>query len=364
MVSALATVSDDHSLVPSAATTTVFVVTHPTLRIHNRPINTPFGLLGADENALSYALGFTLLQCPELLHPILKALGVPQWRSSWGRNMSIDGQRHREQGITDLEVHVPGRLLLVIEAKVGMSLPTIAQCQRYLNRFEERREPRQMLVISTVSDPASAVAKYRKQDSRLADRLYGMRWTDLLPMCGRLQRELAETSEARRWIVAFRQFLDQEYQMKCHTDEVWIVSANRKPRWRGGLSFYDTHVNVKRRIYYRRGFEMKRPLYIALRCNGAVRHIQRVEGIDFEARPIDYIPELTNVPEDWPSKAHTVWRLGPPVELTKPIPTGDPTMRARRCACDLDMLLTAKSVRDIERRMKERRNGGAVEPKA
>jgi hypothetical protein len=340
-------------------------MSQPTFTVHRRKIQTPFGLVGGDENALSIALGFTLRHCPELLRMILRGIGVSRWHTKWGEMMEVHAQRHRHDGITDLEIHIPGRLMLVIEAKIGMSLPSLAQCQRYLNRFTERPSPRELLVLLTQSDPADVTARYCDRDERLKMRLRSLRWTDLLAMCTELRRTLGPASDAMVWVKAFHHFLDKEFHMKCYTEEVWIVSANTQPLWPNGLSFYDTHVNVEQPIYYRTDSHKKRPLYIALRYDRAVRHIQRVLAIEYETAPIRYVPALKELEEKWPSQPHTIWRLDRPVELSHSIRSGDRSIRSRKCSCDLDVLLSSKTVREIELRMKERRlNGTGIEATA
>ena len=69
------------------------------------------------------------------------------------------------------------------------------------------------------------------------------------------------------------------------------------------------------------------------------------------------IPELKNVAKEWPDLPHTIWHLGEPVALPRPIPSGDPKMRARHQSCDLDILLSAESIREAEQSMKLRREG-------
>ena len=145
--------------------------------------------------------------------------------------------------------------------------------------------------------------------------------------------------------------------MRAFTEEVWIVAASMKPLWPGGMSFYDTH--TQGRIYYRDDCHARRPLYMAFRANGQVTHIQKVLGVRHEVNCIDFIPELKNVPDEWPCQPYTVWLLGEPTPLPKSIPTDDPKMWARQFSCDLDVLLSSTSIREAVKKMKER-NAGKV----
>src|SRR5258708_3029059 len=109
------------------------------LHANDRRITTPFGLLGTDENALSFSLGYTFQQCPRLLQWFLGQIGLAGVRLSALAQTQITLQRHRSgesgEGITDIEVHLPGSFHVIVEAKVGLSVPTIDQCRKYLPRL-------------------------------------------------------------------------------------------------------------------------------------------------------------------------------------------------------------------------------------
>jgi hypothetical protein len=134
------------------------------LHAHNRLVRTPFGLLGTDENALSSALKYTFQQCLPLLQWFLKHIGISGIHQSSLQKARIDLQRHRsgdsDQGITDIEIHLPGHFHVIIEAKVGLAVPTIEQCCKYLPRFLETNERCQKLVTLVQSPDNSFVTDY------------------------------------------------------------------------------------------------------------------------------------------------------------------------------------------------------------
>lgn len=322
---------------------------------HDRPVTSPFGLVGNDENALTFALGYTLSNCPELLRRLLGEVGIKRVRSEVLASAEVYLQRYRSEGITDIEIHVPGTLFVVIEAKVGLSIPSFGQCQKYLPRFKEHPEPQQKLVALVEGHHRAVWERYSAKDERFHGVLTGLSWSNVLAHAVRLQRACPPSSDEGRWIRFFQNFADREYQMKCYTDEVWIVPASTTPLWPGGMSFLDTH--LKGKIYYRGANNLKKPLYIAFRSGGKVNTIQRVLSIELECPPIKALPQLASVPNPWPNKNHTIWHLSEPTPLQKPIPAGDSKMRARHCCVDLDILLSCTSIRDAELRMKARRQG-------
>ena len=64
-----------------------------TLHVGDRRISTPFGLVGNDENALTFALGFTFQQCPSLLQKFLREIGINGVRRGSLRDVQIILQR-------------------------------------------------------------------------------------------------------------------------------------------------------------------------------------------------------------------------------------------------------------------------------
>jgi len=64
-----------------------------TLHVGDRRVSTPFGLVGNDENALTFALGFTFQQCPSLLQEFLREIGINGVRRGSLRDVQIILQR-------------------------------------------------------------------------------------------------------------------------------------------------------------------------------------------------------------------------------------------------------------------------------
>ena len=327
------------------------------LYAHDRLVRTPLGLLGTDENALSFGLGYTFQQCMPLLQWFLKYLGITGIHQSSLKNVRIDLQRHRtgdaSQGITDIEIHLPGCFHVVIEAKVGMAVPSIEQCRKYLPCFETTKEPFQRLVALVQSPDQSFVKEYSKQDPKLCGKLVGFNWPQLFPECVRLMLSKSIPAHSKGWLDSFYSFLDQEFEMKAFSTEVWILAIDTKPLWPNGMSFWDIH--RKYDLYFDRTHPTVRPLYFAFRVDGQVDGIYRVNRIEHSIPIIDLVPELVNLKVDWPTLPYTIWHFGARIPLANPLRTGA-GMYNRRVRCDLDLLLTCKTVQDIEVEMGKRRN--------
>jgi hypothetical protein len=287
----------------------------------------------------------------------LKQVGVAGVHHSSFQTARIDLQRHgsgeNDEGITDIEMHLDGQFHVIVEAKVGLAVPTIDQCRKYLPRFRVTNAPIQKLVAVVQSPDQSFVSEYSQQDKRLAKRLVCFNWPQLLPECVRLMLGKSVPSQSKDWIRSFYNFLDQEFRMKAFTTEVWILAISTEPLWPGGKSHWDIH--QKYRVWWDYKEHTVRPLYIAFRVGGKLDAICRVSRVEHAVPIIELVPEMRNIKKNWPKQPATIWHFGPPVPLAKPLRTGG-GMYNRRVRCDLDLLLTCNSVQEIEVEMSKRRH--------
>jgi hypothetical protein len=324
------------------------------LRAYDRLVKTPFGLLGTDENALSFALGYTFQQCTPLLQWFLRAIGVSGVHQAALQRASINLQQHRSgepgRGITDIEVHLPGQFHVIIEAKVELAVPTIGQCRKYLPRFHD--EPSQKLVALIQSPDSALLEGYAKQDRALSERLVGFHWADFIPECIRLMLSTSVSAHEKEWVRSFYSFLDQEYLMKAFSTEVWILPISTEPLWPNGMSHWEIH--RKYRVWWDYREHSVRPLYLAFRVDGKLDSIWRVNSIEHDTPIIDRVPEMRQIKDAWPKKPATIWHFDPAVSLTHTIRTGG-GMYNRRVRCDVDLLLSCETVQEIEAAMSKRR---------
>lgn len=330
----------------------------PALHVHDRPVTTPFGLLGTDENALSFALGYTFQRCPPLLQWFLREIGISGVRLPPLKAAEIRLQQRDhsdgDQGITDIEIRLPGQFHVIVEAKVGLAVPSIDQCRRYLPRLEKAEEPVQRLVALVQASDQPFVHSYRREDPRFVGKLVGFDWSRLLGESIRLMLSGSISAEAREWARSFGSFLDQEYEMKAFSTEVWVVPASTTPLWDGGPSLWDLH--QKYRLYFDHKQTTVRPLYLAFRVDGRVDSLHRVTHTEYSVPIIDLIPEFEHVDAEWTTLPNTVWHFGPAVPLARPLSSGG-KLFTRRVRADLDLLLTCESVRDLEVEMGRRKEG-------
>lgn len=306
----------------------------PSVVAYGRPITSPYGLLGDDENALTFALGYTLHECPQLLRWFLRTVGVSNVRQRALHSVQIELQRREpksdDAGVTDIEIRLPGRFHVIVEAKVGLSLPTDDQCQRYLDRLGDQGEPIQRLVPLIQAPGVNLAERYFPTRPANHLRVRTLHWSALLSACVQLlesaRRRPVAGRDTLQW---FYTFLDREYPMKAFTTEVWILPAATKPLWRGGPSYLEIH--QKHRIYFDNRTHGVRPLYIGFRALGKLDALHRVLRIEHGTPVSRYVPGLK---AKWRDDPLTIWHLDFPVPLPRPIPTG------ARCGSDVRLAIS------------------------
>lgn len=308
-------------------------------------IKTIFGLIGNDENSLTSSLGFLYAFCPDLLIKTLRRLGIKGVRRSTVEKADIRLQKYtKDFGITDIEIGLKGYFKIMIEAKIGLTMPSMEQCYKYFSRFE--KDENKYLVVLQNPNLENLVNKYIKIEPKFNGILKGLYWhqiiEDAIPLLNKYNWASVESFLLRSFI----EFAKEEYYMKSYTDEIWIVPASDKPLWEGGFSHFDIHTKIGK-IYYRTDKANYWPLYIAFRKDG-FDAIQRVENIVYNKPPIEYVPDLRKVNGSWAKEPHNIWELSDPIPIGKHIATG-PGMYRRHVTCTFKDLFTYDSVADIEK---------------
>lgn len=109
------------------------------IKLERSPLN-QFDLLGADEVGLSKAFAYVLGREPIALYSFLQYIGIPtkNTRSNF-KATSIEIERVRDEGRTDIEIRQKGKLHVIVECKVR-SNKVQSQRTRYLKSFHDDRK--------------------------------------------------------------------------------------------------------------------------------------------------------------------------------------------------------------------------------
>jgi hypothetical protein len=319
-----------------------------------RPVESPFDLLGSDENAITGAIAWTLRQSPALLKALVGGLagytgGVDEARLYFQRS-------EREKGRTDLEIVVPDEVHLILEAKKGWELPTSRQLELYTQRksFAESRAKVRMIVTLSQADQRYAGLFLPPMVSRLP-----VRHLSRQDFVGTLARATAATSglHEKQSLRTLAEYLNKTMNKpNLQSNQVYVVSLNRKlptPSWTG-TTFIDV-VERYQRYFHPVGarWPVNPPNYIAFRYGGVLKAIHHIDEAVVTKDLADVAPgKLPPCPVAHP---HFLYSLGPAIHPNCRVPAGGKVLRSNRVWAALDLLLTASSITEAMLESKKRR---------
>lgn len=320
----------------------------PQLYLHNKRIESIFELLGRDENDITYSVGWALHSSPAFLRRFLKETIHYEGDLT---EVTIRLQDYRKtQGITDIEIRMPGEFYVVVEAKKGWSLPGVRQLKKYARRFcNDGYRTRRILVLSECS------AKYA-EDHLECRNVRGIPVQAIsLKAVAQVARQALSKGNHRekRLLREMLSYLGRVTTMQdIKSNWVYVVSLE-------GIGIE----NVERRKQYFhpvgvRGWPKEPPNYIAFRYDGKLQSIHHVDGYEVKTGfddPIRGIRSKDRTPQ-------FLYKLGPAIVPSTEVRTGR-IFRSGRVRCMLDTLLTCKTIseaRDLSekrRKMAERLGG-------
>lgn len=195
--------------------------------VETSPVQSLFRLVGRDEDALTYGLGFLLAYDPKFCVKLLRSIGLSLPRE-FGRNYAIHLQEvtGRGYGRRDIVVSAQG-IRIVVEAKIGGSLPAEDQLLQYATEKAvwEPYARRYIVALTQVAFPASAAkeigAKLEKE--RIAFR--PAQWYEVLDVA--IRHRPANASAVSRYLFdQFARYIRRDYQMGYYDAEVSIQDVN------------------------------------------------------------------------------------------------------------------------------------------
>jgi len=319
-----------------------------------RPVESPFDLLGSDEDAITGAIAWTLRQSPALLKALVGSLA--------GYTGSVDGvqlyfqRSEREKGRTDLEIVVPDEVHLILEAKKGWELPTSRQLELYTQRksFADSRAKVRMIVTLSQADKRYAGLFLPSMVSR-----FPVRHLSRQDFVGTLARATAATSghHEKQSLRTLAEYLNKTMNKpNLLSNQVYVVSLNWKlptPSWTG-TTFIDV-VERYQRYFHPVGarWPVTPPNYIAFRYSGALKAIHHIDEAVMTKDLSDIAPGI--LPPFPVADPHFLYSLGPAIHPHRRVPAGPKVLRSNRVWAALDLLLTSSSITEAMLESKKRR---------
>ena len=143
-----------------------------------------FDLLGSNETGLSKAFAFLISVEPAVLYKFLRSIGINVKNTKKNYiETSIEIERSRKEGRTDIEIHQKGKFHVIIECKVGKNRINKQRTQ-YIKSF--LNEPQKILCFITQEHDCT-----RRLTNDIS--IYYRSWLDII--------DLVDEKEARKDIV-------------------------------------------------------------------------------------------------------------------------------------------------------------------
>ena len=289
--------------------------------------STVFSLLGTDENAATFALGWTFGQSNALLVAFLQQIGVQDPATE----IRIELQRHAEDGgFTDIELIAPGKLHVIVEAKVGGAVAGAPQLERYSPRFNSAHAGQAIVSISA----APGYAASRVLAKHLGDvPIRHLSWSDVR----RLVRNAAASavgSTERRGLRDLDVHLENYVATQVTSSNIVYVVALSDQEIAPGYTWIDV-VETDNAYFHpigSGGWPTTPPNYLGFRYRGQLQCVRHVEWADF-------VPDLGQMNPHWAKwPDHMLYRLGPPMRPATVLRSG--IAYANRVYCAIDLLLS------------------------
>lgn len=193
-----------------------------------RPVQSIFRLIGNDEDALTYALGFLLAHDPDFCVKVIRLCGVRRVRRAFRDTYSVHLQEvtDRRFGRRDIVIE-SSDLRVVLEAKIHRSEPTTGQLLKYATekglwgKFDTR-------VVVALTQVGLNSSTWEETNSDLAEKgidFSSVQWHQIIRLA--LEHTPSEDSDVSRYLFdEFIRYARRDYNMGYYDAEVLIQDVN------------------------------------------------------------------------------------------------------------------------------------------
>jgi hypothetical protein len=259
------------------------------------------------------------------------------------------------RGFTDIEIEMPHKFYVIIEAKRGANLPTRRQLSQYVRRKRFRRHSSKSKRLVVISECSADTAAVQLTGYKGLGAITPLSWQRVAAIA---RKSVSKSSNAEKRLIAelltyLQEVTNAAAGKRVGSNWVYVVSlSNMKPDY-STISFIET-VEKKRRYYHpvgpSGGWPVEPPTYLAFRYNGKLGSIHYVQKCETLTNLGNRMPEITNEEHD----PCFLYYLGPPFRSDHDVPTGDKILRATRVRCMLDTLFTCRTISDAWELSKKR----------
>lgn len=324
----------------------------PSIHLRGRALTSIFELVGGDENALTFALGWCLAKVPPLLAELVGLLSPGQ--QAQGAKVIL--QEHSgKHGITDIELRVPGQLAWIIEAKVGHAPPSRDQLAKYAAKLNSETEPgaAKLLVVLAKSDRRDLWLRHNVPQQVLGVPVAVVSWGQVRTAIDRAYSPADHTGKGL--LRNLRDFIMGVLLMQTINSNRTYVVALSWDTFGGTTTFIEVVEKFGRYFHpIGPGWPAEPPNYIAFRWGGRLQSIHHIEHYEIIT---DFNPHFPDVPAA-ATEPHYLYQLGPAFRPGQEVRTGN-IFRNGRVWAHLDLLLTAATIAEARDLTKAREEAAA-----
>ena len=265
------------------------------------PVQSIFRLVGSDEDALTFALGFLLAHDYNFCAKLVRRLGMAP-RHTLGPDYSVYLQEVTERGFGRRDIVIQdSRTRIVVEAKVGDAEPTPEQLLKYVadekawTQYEKKR-----IVALTQGELAAATTEKVKARLPKGIRFSDMQWHEVVDLA--LSHRPSESSEVSRYLFdEFIRYIRGYYRMGYYDVEILIQDVNplNAAIFKEGWMYVTSPKDRKAPLYFA-------PYFTRQGANSGISMISRVKDSE-----IVVLANKQDVVVNPPSEKHLErWRHG------------------------------------------------------
>lgn len=317
------------------------------LVLHGGEISNIFDLLGRDENGLTYALGWNLANNRELLKIFVSKIADKSYQCGDERSeVRLQEYGEKDRGFTDIELLIDKDLFIIVEAKIGWTLPEKEQLDKYSSRFADHRTYKKRLVVISECRKEYAEQELEKLKSKIPIKY--MSWRVVLSL---VEKASARSNNyQKKMLYNMSKYFKKVIQMQRRdSNKVFCVSlSSDKPEW-SRLTWIDI-VKKKRRYFYPVGknWPSDPPNYVAFRYSGKLQSIHHVDDYQIVTKMYEHLPVDK---EEW--EPMFLLTLGQTFKPTNEVRNGRIWPNGRYWI-DLDTFFTCETIRQALNLTKKR----------
>ena len=317
------------------------------LYLYNHKIDSVFQLLGEHENDISCSVAWALAKSPSFLQTFIQRITNHKIKTG---DTSIHLQQYEANGgFTDIEIELPSKIYIIIEAKRGWNLPKRDQLEKYATRFKHSSALLKKFVV--LSECSQEYADLHLETREVAGvQVKPISWKELAAIAAKAYQDALYAE--KRLINELLIYLGGLMTMQ-NLDSNWVyvvaLASGTPQGWK--ISWIDI-VREKGQYFHPvgiSGWPKVPPNYIAFRYHGKLQSIHHIESYEVITNMHKRIREIKE--EEWES--HFLYKLGPAFGPEKEVRTGR-IYRNGRVRCMLDTLFTCNTISEARDVSQER----------